>query len=104
VSDEQAKRLKQLFVQYNGGNAITNGIIARDLVITDEEKVKIQQLQDESTKKVRGLFDQGLSPAEMRDERAKLREQLKTDLEKVLSIEQLAKFKAMVGTKFVFKG
>ena len=104
LSDEQAKRLKQLFVQYNGGNAITNGIIARDLVITDEEKVKIQQLQDESTKKVRGLFDQGLSPAEMRDERAKLREQLKTDLEKVLSIEQLAKFKAMVGTKFVFKG
>lgn len=101
---DQAKRLKQLFVQYNGGNAITNGVIAKDLAITDEQKAKIQQLQDDSTKAVRGLFDQGLSAAEMRDERSKLREKLKNDLEKLLSVEQLARYKAMFGEKFTFKG
>ena len=104
LTEDQANRLKQLFVQFNGGNAITNGVIAKELVITDEEKAKIQQLQDESTKKVRALFDQVLTPPEMREERAKLREQLKADLEKVLAVEQLAKFKAMFGAKFGFRG
>lgn len=103
LTEDQVRRLKQLFVQFNGGNAITNGVIAKELAITDEEKAKIQQLQDESTKKVRALFDQVLTPAEMREERAKLREQLKADIEKVLAVEQLAKFKGMFGAKFAFR-
>jgi hypothetical protein len=103
LSTDQVKRLKELFVQFNGGSAIAAAAIAKDLVITDEQKAKIKQAQDENQKKVMDLFQSGGGPEDNRKDLEKLQDELKATLEKLLTDDQKTKFKEMHGTKFEFK-
>jgi hypothetical protein len=100
LTPEQNTRLKQLFVQYNGAAAIPNPAIEKDLGITDDQKAKIKAAQDDNNKAMRDAFSGGApDPQTM----AKLQDDLKTALSKILTDDQRAKFQAMQGTKFEFK-
>lgn len=103
LTPDQLARLKQLFIQFNGGNAIANPTIEKDLSITDDQKAKIKQVQADSGKKMMGLFGSGGSPEDNMKAMQKLQEDQKADLEKVLTDDQKAKFKTMQGDKFEFK-
>jgi hypothetical protein len=101
-SGDQVTRLKQLFVQYNGALAISNPTISKDLLITDEQKTKIKDVQTENGKKMRELFANG-PPEDGQKAFEKLQDELKAALDKVLNDDQRTKFKAMAGAKFEFK-
>jgi hypothetical protein len=103
LTPDQLTRLKQLFIQFNGGNAIANPIIEKDLGVTDDQKAKIKQVQADSGKKMMDLFSSGGSPEDNMKAMQKLQEDQKGDLEKVLTDDQKAKFKTMQGDKFEFK-
>ena len=102
-SVEQAKRLKQLFLQFNGGNSLTNTVISGDLTITDEEKARFKEAQDANAKKVKDAYLHSLPPDELHKLLANLQAELKATLEAVLTPDQQTKYKAMQGDKFEFK-
>ncbi len=103
LSADQVKRLKQLYVQFNGGNALAYPLVAKALVITDEQKAKIKKTQEENQKQVMELFQSGGGPQDNRKDLEKLQTELKSNLEKLLTDDQKAKFKEMQGAKFEFK-
>ena len=103
LTADQGKRLKELFVQYNGAAAISHPVISKDLGITDEQKTKIKDAQDANSKKLIESFGGGGSPEEARKTIEKLQDDLKADLEKLLTDEQKAKLKELQGAKFEFK-
>lgn len=103
LTSDQVSRLKQLFIQYNGANAITNPLISKDLGITDDQKAKIKTVQEDNFKKTAEVFQGGGSPEDNRTALAKLQEDLKTALANVLTDDQKKKFEDMKGAKFEFK-
>lgn len=102
LTEDQAKRLKQLFVQYNGAGSITQTSISKDLAITDDQKAKIKKLQDDQRQKMMDAF-QGGSPEDAQKTIKKLNDDLRADLAKVLTDDQNKKLKEMEGAKFEFK-
>lgn len=103
LTADQVKRLKELFIQFNGAAAVPHPVISKDLGITDDQKTKIKALQDANQKKLIESFGAGGSPEEARKTIEKLQDELKDDIEKLLTDDQKAKFKEMQGTKFEFK-
>jgi len=103
LTADQATRLKQLFIQYNGASSITQPVISKDLGITDDQKTKIKAAQDDNFKKMGELMQGGGSPEDNAKPMAKLQDDLKDSLEKILTDEQRTKFKTMQGAKFEFK-
>jgi len=103
LSADQVSRLKQLFIQFNGEAAIPNAAISKDLEITDDQKAKIKQAQDENGKKLMEGFQNGDSPEDRQKNMVKLQDEFKATIGKLLTDDQRAKFKTMQGAKFEFK-
>ncbi len=100
---DQVKRIKELFIQFNGAAAVPHAAISKDLGVTDDQMTKIKAAQDANTKKLIESFGNGGSPEEGRKAIEKLQDELKADIDKLLTDEQKAKFKDMQGAKFEFK-
>jgi Spy/CpxP family protein refolding chaperone len=91
----QRERLKQLMVQsqmrFGADRALTGGTLAEELGITAEQKEKLAAKQQEVQ-------------AKLQEKIAKLQEEARDELFSVLSSEQQAKLKAMIGKPFTFTG
>lgn len=91
----QRERLKQLAVQsqmrFGADRALTNGTLAEELGITEEQKEKLAAKQQEIQ-------------AGLQEKIAKLQEEARDELFSVLTSEQQAKLKAMIGKSFTFTG
>jgi len=103
LTAEQVKRIKELFIQFNGAAAVPHPAIAKDLGITEDQKTKIKAAQDDNGRKLMESFGSGGSPEEARKTIEKLQNDLKAEIEKLLTEEQKTKFKEMQGAKFEFK-
>jgi len=104
LTPDQQKRLKEIFVQVRGTQAVLNTEIQNDLGLSDDQKAKIKDLQERQTKanaelqaKVR---DQSIDQTEAQAERQKNNKVLADEVEKVLSDAQKAKLKDMGGKPF----
>lgn len=87
----QFDRLKQIDlqqrIQQRGANALTSGELAEALSLTDEQREKLQQRAEEVQK-------------ELQEEIAKLRADARMKMLDVLTPEQQAKLKTMMGDQF----
>jgi len=101
VSADQATRLKQLFVQFNGNASLSQPWVQKELVFTDDQKAKVKKLQDEQWQKTMEAFQNG--PEEAQGVMKKLQEEFKVETGKMLTEDQTKKLKEMEGAKFEFK-
>ena len=90
----QKERLKQITVQsqlrrQDTSEALTSGTLAETLGITEEQKAKLKAKQEEVQ-------------ASLREKMAKIREEAQNELFSVLTPEQQAKLKSMIGTPITF--
>ncbi len=89
----QRERLKQLMVQstmrFGADQALTNGTLAEDLGITQEQKDALAKKQQEVQ-------------ASMQEKLAKIRQEAQDELLSVLTPTQQAKLKSMIGQPFTF--
>ena len=103
LSTEQASRLKQLFLQYNGSNVLTHPIIAKEVGISKEQLAKLKAIQADIARAIQDTYTKPLTPADIQKAIRQLREDLKQKLPTVLDAGQRLKFQAMQGVKFEFK-
>jgi len=97
--DDQVKRLKELYLQYNGNAAIQNAAYAKDVKLTDDQKTQLKKLQDEQFQKTMEAFQNG----DFQTALPKLQEDFNKSIEKMLTDDQKKKIKDMTGEKFKFK-
>jgi hypothetical protein len=108
LTDEaQRKRFRQLELQQQGGNALTRKEVADELKLTDDQKKKIGDLQQEANQARRDAMQgiRDMSPEERQKAMAKLQDMQKATTEKqvgVLTDAQKAQWKEMQGAAFTF--
>lgn len=98
LKPEQVKRIKQIGLQVQGNRALTSETVQKQLGITEEQKSKFEKLGEESREAFRKNFQQGQRP-----DFEKMRELQKQSEEKyqgILTSEQKAKWKELVGEPF----
>jgi hypothetical protein len=98
----QLVRIKQIQLQAEGAMALLNNSdVAKELVITDEQKKKLTEIRDELMTKMREARQemQGLSQEERQAKMAKMRTDQNAKLMEVLTQEQRDKFEKMKGEK-----
>jgi hypothetical protein len=104
LKPEQSKRLQQISLQvsmqYTGGRALTTAQVAKELTITDEQKKKLQEIQQETTEKIRDLRQGGGDPQEVIKKVQELNKACSAKCMKVLNDEQKTKWKEMTGEPF----
>ncbi len=107
LTDEQRKRVKELYVQSAGNLAVLQPDVAKELEITAAQKAKfndLQRLQDDATQ---GLFEQvqsgDIDREQMQVSVAKNAKVMDAEVAKVLTVAQRDKLKAMGGVPFEFK-
>lgn len=104
LKPEQAKRLHQIALQQAGAAAVARPEVAKELNLSDEQKKKIETIQEESGKETAKLRPQQGATDEERQEARKKMTELRTkaneDVMKVLSEEQQAKWKMLCGEPF----
>jgi Spy/CpxP family protein refolding chaperone len=103
LKPEQAKRLKQIFLQHQGPRALTDAEVAKALEITDEQKKQFQAIHDEITDELKKLADAGKDGKEGEDTRkkaAELRKNAGQKMQKLLTEKQRAKWRELVGEHF----
>lgn len=101
LSADQLKRVKQIALQQSGSGAFRQTTVVDALKLTDEQKTKITEIQDEARKTTQGLFQRGQQPTE--EARKKLEESRAATNEKIqglLTSEQKTKWKELVGEPF----
>ena len=107
LTDDQRKRVKELYVQSAGSLAVLQPDVAKEIEITAAQKAKfddLQRLQDEATQ---GLFEQvqsgDIDREQMQASVAKNAKVMDAEVTKVLTSAQRDKLKAMGGMPFEFK-
>lgn len=107
LNADQAKRLKELYVQRAGNQALTREDIQKELGFSADQTKKVsdlQQAQRDAMQELRQkMQNQEIDRDQMREISQKNNETMNTELGKVLSAEQAAKFKAMRGAEFKFE-
>ncbi len=109
LDSTQIKRFHQLELQQQGAGAFNRKEVADQLKLTDEQKKKIQAIQQGLQSERQGLMQgvdfQNMTPEERQKLGAKMQELQKTSnekLEAVLTDDQKKAWKEMLGTKFDF--
>ncbi|MHB8637292.1 MAG: hypothetical protein ACYC96_12555 [Fimbriimonadaceae bacterium] len=106
LTDDQFKRLLEIYVQRAGIMAVTDANIQKNLKLTDSQIKDIKDLQDKQNEANRSLFEKvrsgEIDRADVGAMMQKNTDALKADLGKVLTDDQRAQFKTMGGTPFTF--
>ena len=103
LSADQVKRLKQIRVQEQGGESLTDPDVAAELALTDDQKKKVAEVQADYSRKQRELFGRGGGGGDFQERIAKGRElALARDKQavEVLTAEQKTKYEALKGSPF----
>ena len=99
LKPDQAKRLHQIALQQQGGRALADDKVAKELTLTDDQKGKIKDILEDTGSQVRELFQSGFSE----ETRTKVRELNNAATEKTLGLltaDQKTKWKEMTGEPF----
>jgi Spy/CpxP family protein refolding chaperone len=97
LTDAQRKRLHQIDLQVTGLRHLTRPEAAKALDLTEEQQKKFKELDEEAIKELKEL----IKDKEGRNEKlAKLRAETHKKIEAILTDEQKAKVKEMVGEPF----
>jgi hypothetical protein len=100
LKPEQLKRVKQISLQQQGAQSLSNLEVASALKLTDEQSSKIKRIQEE-TRTARGQRGQrGQRDEEMLKKLAEARKATNEKLMNVLTDEQKAKWKELTGEPF----
>jgi Spy/CpxP family protein refolding chaperone len=94
LKPEQIARLKQIRLQVAGARAVTDEEAAKELKITDEQKTKIEKVMQEMRDAMQG--GGGGGPGAF----AEMREKINAKVMEILTDEQKAKYKEMLGKPF----
>jgi hypothetical protein len=105
LTEGQQKRVKEIQLQLRGDEAVTSPEIQIALGITEEQKTKIKSIQDtarEANAAVREKMQSGeLDRAGVQAASLKNAQEVKDEIHKLLTPEQIAKLKDMGGKPFV---
>ncbi len=100
LSDQQMKRLNEIYIQVAGGQALDDEDVAAALKITDEQNEKLSAARDEARdmqrEQMRGLFQSGDREA-AREKMAEIRKEADAIILAVLTDEQKQEFEQMKG-------
>ena len=99
LKPEQMTRLRQIARQQGGPAAYLSPENAKDLKLTDEQKTKLKDINDELQKDTMALFQGGFS-AETREKMQMLNKEASEKAAGVLTDEQKAKWKELTGEPF----
>ena len=107
LKPEQLKRLRGITLQQEGGLALGQEDVQRELKITQEQQKKFMAITQELQGKIESLIKEAQSggkPEELRPNMHKIREEYGKKLEAVLTDEQTKKWKDMLGKPFNLRG
>jgi hypothetical protein len=99
LTPAQNKRLVQITLQVTGLHQLSRPEVALALGLTDDQKQKIEAIRKETHKKLAKVL-QAKSPAERKEQLAKLREENREQIQALLTAEQKEKVKEVVGEPF----
>jgi hypothetical protein len=106
LKPDQSKRLKQIELQVGGIRAFTEADVQKELKLNEKQTGEIKDISEGLTKDVRDLFGSagtGGDRAKMREKMEGLRKEAMEKVNGILTDEQKAKWKEMVGEKFEIK-
>jgi hypothetical protein len=99
LSEGQRKRLNQIALQVTGLQQLTKPEVAKLLNLTEEQQQKFKAMREEARKELEDIME--IKNRRERNEKlAKLREEVDKKVEAVLTDEQKAKAKEIVGEPF----
>jgi hypothetical protein len=99
LNADQTKRLRQIYLQQQGVNALTQPEIANELKLTDEQKKKLQDVQKKAAAQVQALRRPGAGEEAM-EKIGELTKAFNEEAQKILTDEQKAKWKQLTGEPF----
>jgi Spy/CpxP family protein refolding chaperone len=99
LSADQRKRLEQITLQVTGLHQLNRPEVVKELNLTDEQVAKLKDLQKEARKGLEDIIT-GTDRAGKTEKLAKLREETNKKILAVLTDEQKAKVKEIVGEPF----
>jgi hypothetical protein len=103
LQPEQLNRLRQLRLQQEGGFALGNEYVRKELKITQEQQMKFMAIVQDLQKTIEGLIKQaqaGGNPEEIRPKVMQARNDHAKQLEGILTEEQKKHWKEMLGAAF----
>jgi Spy/CpxP family protein refolding chaperone len=107
LKPDQAKRLRQIILQMEGGRALIDPEIAKELNLTAEQKQKLMEIRDAATKEygeVRRMFRNRPIDRKRMEEEGKImtemHEKYDAQLMALLTKEQKEKWREMAGQPF----
>ena len=100
LSADQRKRLEQVTLQVTGLYQLGRKEVAKALDLTEEQQTKFEEMQKETRKALREILTSSDDRAAKTEKLAKLREENKKKIMAVLTDEQKAKVKEIVGEPF----
>lgn len=104
LKPEQAKRLREVFLQVQGGRALANPTLAQELNLTDEQKQKVRETLTASQEKMRDIFQGGGDDREaMLKKIQELNKETGTKIVDMLTDAQKTKWKELTGKPFTGK-
>jgi Spy/CpxP family protein refolding chaperone len=101
LKPDQAKRLKQITLQQQGGRAFDDPEVAKELSLTGDQKNKVKEIMEDTGSQIRELFQGGGGFSE--ETRKKMQEINSAATEKVMGLltaDQKAKWKEITGEPF----
>jgi len=99
LTAKQAKRLDQIFMQFTALTQLTKPEMIKELKLSDEQVKKFKDMQTEARKAMVELFE-AKERAGKSEKFAKLREETRTKILALLTEEQKAKVREIVGPRF----
>jgi nucleotidyltransferase/DNA polymerase involved in DNA repair len=100
LQEAQSKRLRQVMLQREGLFALGNAAVMKELEITDKQRLQFAEVVQKMQKKIEPLMkeaQQGGNPEEIRPNVLKIREEHRSQIEKLLSDAQKEQWKQMLG-------
>jgi Spy/CpxP family protein refolding chaperone len=102
LDDVQKIRLEELFLQVNGGHALTDATVAAAMELDDDQKAQIKAIKAEASQDLLSRMS-GLRSQSAANELKKKQKEFGDKMLAVLRPEQAAKFETAKGKPFKFK-
>ena len=105
LTPAQLPRFKEINIQLSGGQALLDADNQKELGITDDQKTKLQGVQQSVMQEIMsgGVDFQSMTQEERQAFGKKMQDKIAAEMMKVLTKEQTDKFKTMQGKPFVKK-